>query len=549
MKNLRLLATGLVALGLAQALGAANTPAPSNPTPPPTSNYTNTWEQSRTETYTSFGGSGFGNYYGGSYTSAFGGNWYRPTTISVSYRVLNIMFPPDPVILGQTLPKPPMGVRSSNSTLAQMRPYLSENFYPALSAFIHDESLSTKRLEKITSYRGAKQKLITELRNELNAIHQADPAARPAMYQALAARQEPQIAELEKSADEIRKDLVGGSWFSSSVDWNDTRSWRLGDNTRYESYMDEYLVMRASAFFQNGLSTEQRPLLRELAMELIKRGQDPTADIALDSSGPYVFFSPFTARIRLPMDMPAGLNEKINRYRDLKDSLKQELRNTIYKQDRAWLDSTRTNALKELAAKQAPQIAELENLAEEIRVGLADCKYPDEPPKSLLPADLAVEVSAYLQAKVELQSSLMTRLYEVRSLLPKDRVEIVRMGGGYGIQIVGMRKSSDAVTARREELRTQLDTFNKEQITRFEVLASQKEKLRLRVDEISKKGSDGARTIDRLLAEFSRSFAQQELWNKYKEYRTAVLEPGLSPGQRRLLYSASLETLMNEYMN
>ena len=36
---------------------------------------------------------------------------------------------------------------------------------------------------------------------------------------------------------------------------------------------------------------------------------------------------------------------------------------------------------------------------------------------------------------------------------------------------------------------------------------------------------------------------QQEIWDKYRDYQTAVLLPGLSPEQRRLLFGAAVEQL------
>lgn len=56
------------------------------------------------------------------------------------------------------------------------------------------------------------------------------------------------------------------------------------------------------------------------------------------------------------------------------------------------------------------------------------------------------------------------------------------------------------------------------------------------------------RTVDELLQQFSSAQKQRENWNKYWLYRQAVLEPGLSDGQRRLLFSAAVESIVAPYV-
>ena len=53
----------------------------------------------------------------------------------------------------------------------------------------------------------------------------------------------------------------------------------------------------------------------------------------------------------------------------------------------------------------------------------------------------------------------------------------------------------------------------------------------------------GTSGIEVLLVEFAYAFGQQERWERYADYETAVLQPGLSPEQRRLLFGAALTSL------
>jgi hypothetical protein len=62
--------------------------------------------------------------------------------------------------------------------------------------------------------------------------------------------------------------------------------------------------------------------------------------------------------------------------------------------------------------------------------------------------------------------------------------------------------------------------------------------------EIAQALSTGkADEIDRALVIAMRVASQRENENAFSEYRTAVFEPGLSPGQRRLLFDRVVERL------
>jgi hypothetical protein len=548
MKYIRTLVCSLAfgALGTASAFAA--TTSQTSVASQPTANYTNSWEQSRTvDTYATYWPNsslnyGFNSFHG----SSFNRYWDSPAVFRTYERAVSIYFPMEPIFLGQVLPM--ISTKPRNSVLAQMRPYLSDLFFPAMTAYMHDESLSNKRLQRITDYRAEKQRLLMELRTRIDQIRQADPASRASLYAEFAAQQKPLLVALEAKEEEIRRDFTSGGIFSDTVDWNDTRSWRLGDDSRYESYMDEYLVMRAAVYFQRWLSTPQRDLLREVSMELLQRGQDPTNELSIAAAGPFFYFSPASSRFRLPLEMPDELRAKIDQYQALKQSLKRELRDTIYKQDGS-MTSTRNNAVKELAAQQEPRLAQLEDLAEQIRVGLVSLKLPDEPDQSTLPPVLGNQISAYLQAKIDLSRTLRTRLSEVQAILPKDRIEIVSLNGGYGIEIVATRGKSKDEVIKRENVRAQLAAFNSEQAQRFQALSAQNSKLRAEIKQMSKNGSVEVRSVDQLISDFSLAFARQEIWNRYKDYRIAILEPGLCPEQRRLLYGSAIETLMGDYMS
>ena len=539
----------LAALAISLPLTAAPT---ENQTPQQvTSSYTDRGYvtiPSTTTVDTSWSGYNPGGYYGnrgwdrGGYYS---GGWSMyATQITVQNRP--IYLPPIPPALGEktTTARTP-STFNAVALPALLGNSIYESFYAPLSTLLYIESLDRRRREKLDGFRATRADLLKELRAKLDSLQNSDAAARRTELAALAGQQATRLASHEASSEEIRANLVNGSWLQAGVDWNDSRQWRLGDNTRWESALDELKVVLGASFFQDGLSNAQRYLLRELSMELSETLRAPDSAIALDTPGPYLYFSPFTARIRLPADLPPELAAKIDDYTARKTALKQELRDELYKQDRAFFNSTRTNALKALAAKQEPAFAALEQLAEEIRVGLAPLPNPARPPALPLPSTLTNRIGTYLERKATWQREMVNRMDEVRAALPDDRVEFSRVGGSVTIQIVANRKAKEDTKAKREKLTAELVPFNAEHRATYLELAREKEQIQHEVLQVasSSAGVKTAKSIDKLLYEFSFALGQHETWLRYADYETAVLQPGLSPEQRRLLFGAALEKL------
>jgi len=483
-------------------------------------------------------------------TTSLNSGFFSGSTSVTTYRYnkQTIYFPPDAMPLGYYLNPASAYTRMStarNTVLTVLSPYVSEFFYTPLSCRVHDESIPDKVMTRIADYRTQRMQLLSTLRQKLEALRMAEPAQRKAQLAELAQDMDPQILALEAKAEEIRKNLTSGGVFEPKVDWNENRSWRLGDDTTFETFQDEYLVMRATAFLQVGLSTDQRLLLREIARDLQRRSIAPTADLELGGPAPYFSFSPFTSRFRLPLELPAELASKIAQYRERKESMKDELRRIIYDQDKTFFKSARNRAIADFNRTQAAEFASLEQLAEEIREGLAGVKLPDEPKPISLNGPIADRLGTYLREKTEFQRKIVTRFTELKAKLPGYRVELDHRDNGARIVIEPRRGAPARMEKIREEEMRDLPAFNAELSATFMHLSLMRERLKQEISaENEKKTGKRELSIDQMINSFSRSFMVQENWNRYAEYRTAVLEPGLSPAQRRLLYTASLETLM-----
>jgi hypothetical protein len=434
-------------------------------------------------------------------------------------------FPPDPPQLGTAIRlfyPAPTGIPAPPELAA----YVNEPFYPVLGVRLADEDLPRRLQLGLETYRAAKVELQNELRARIARLAEADAATRRQELAALARIQTPRIAELETTAAQLRTEFQRSGVYgvlAGRGDWNERRTWRLAskrsDKAPKDTLQMEFEVLRAAVFFQAGLSPAQRRLVREVSMELqaeIRQTDEPPPK-GVHNAG--FFFSPETARISVPTDLPAPLAGQIAEFVAEKTQLKAELREALRNYDEAEAGQ-RERALRELAASQAPRIADFEERAEKIRQGLAgvpDMPGPPAPPR--LPDELAARISAYRSHKAELLQVLRAEL--APALL------------------------TDRYRAKTAALREQVAAFNREHAAQFAQLTAEKDGVREALARYVRSGDSvrDRKSIDDLLEEFENSRQEREVWDHYRDYQTAVLLPGLSPEQRRLLFDAALENL------
>ncbi|MEI8090185.1 MAG: hypothetical protein WCG63_11405 [Opitutaceae bacterium] len=520
----------------------ANAPAastPTEPTPPPTAAYTNQPIYNERVEY-------YANNNSSNYNSSFSSPNF--TTTSYYYAPLaTFFFPPTPPPLGgPILLFRRYGLSQPETQLPQLLPYVGEPFYAPLSAHLHREDLSKKQRTRLDAYQATRTAQLIELRAKIAAVREAEPAVRERSLQEFSAQQTPILAGLELEAEALRENLVNGSFIQNGADWNDNRTWSLGDDLRYESRVDEFKVIRASAFFASGFSPAQRRLLRELAIEMDQPLAEPTADLSLDAPKSYFFFSPETARIRLPDELSTEITAKIDAYQTAKNQIKSALRTAIYKNDRAFFSFNRTKAFRALAAEQASALTQIEIQAEEIRTLLSAYPRASRPAVPIISESLNGRIAAFLREKQALQRTLVEKFAAIKATLPENRVEYIRLGDSYGIEIVSNRRSSHSEEGKVATLRAELTPFNAEQSRRVAALNREKGIIQKSLLEIAKtklKPDASAAELNGLIEHFAKKFAEQEGWQRYRDYDTAVYEPGLSPEQRRLLYADALVQL------
>lgn len=394
----------------------------------------------------------------------------------------------------------------------------NELFFAPLSSRLAKGGLDRRMRERLELYRRKRTAALTELRQSLTSAleNSGSPPAAPA---------DAALTELTAMSDALRRDLYRGGFLVADADWNQHRNWRLGDTnskrTAQELLGDELAVLRAATYYQEGLSPAQRQLLREIVIELAAALGDTdlgdASDFAPDET---IFFLPHGSRLRVPVEIPSTLAAQIDAFTAQKRTLKRELRDALFSLDRD-SDSKRERALRELATQQEPRFRELETAAEAIRRELAgiDSARPAAP-RAHLPPELEQRIETYLRNKANLQR-VARQQAQPESTARGDKKE----------------KSAEAARAA-------LAAFEAENRSRIAALATEARALREEVARHAANSPAGAtKSVDALLTDFAAAFKQQQLRALYQDYRTAVLQPGLTPAQRDLLFNAAVAAL------
>lgn len=454
-----------------------------------------------------------------------------------------VYFPLTPPALAQSRAEARLRITTPTFPL-ELLDFMTEPFYMAYAPLHTGRLLYRSRERRIETYRSSRDALATELRTQLDRLAGLPDAERRTAFRELATRQSPRLEALEAEAEAIRVDLTSPSLLHTTNDGVALRVWR--DAVRDQSEpLSEYLAALVNAQFHPGLSPAQRRLLHELALEFRLQPQpDVSALNAESQTEPYLFFLPETARIRLPAALPLQLAAHVQRFREVKDELKSELRNAVKDYERFFFVWERTRRFEQLAERQAARFAELERLAEQIRTGLAELPYPDEPPRSELPAELTRRVGALIADTAELRRDISAALREYQAVLPSHRVELVRKSDRIALAATPDPERSRLDPQRVEPILAEMATFSQRVGERSRALTQETEALRREIQRYADTQPRNARSVEQWAAAFNASYAAQENWNRYRDYRRAVLEPGLSPAQRRLLYQAALLDLV-----
>lgn len=461
-----------------------------------------------------------------------------------------LFFPPVPPPLGSEIPilAP---ITAGIGAPTDLAAYVDELFYPMLGTRLAVGLLPDALRDQLRAYETEKTAVQDELRQRIAALVDSSPAVREAQFAALAQSQTPRIAKLQSIAERLRSELrLSGALglLFKDLDWRAAPEVYLRASQNAAGAPDELRyaarAVRAAAHFQEGLSDEQRRLLIGTAVELSAGAEAAKPEERPREAGRILQFSPGPARIPIPEDLPDFMETDVRDYISARGLLKTELLKALG-QTQGEGEDARLAALAQLAAVQAPRFAALEVLAEKIRRDLATLPNPPGPPTPpTLPPDIAARISAYRSHKLEVLRTL-------RSMLAVD-VEPAA-GGKAGSAtadvntgaLTWMRNGTTRSEVPASSLQESVKQFNQAQEKLIGDLNIELAGIREALSEYmrSQNKSPHGKSIDDLLRDFEDARQKQELWEKYRDYHDAALMPGLSAGQRSVLFDAAVVRL------
>jgi hypothetical protein len=241
--------------------------------------------------------------------------------------------------------------------------------------------------------------------------------------------------------------------------------------------------------------------------------------------------------------LPSSALLRLARYNQLKSNLKNRLRDLIHRQEKA--DSAdRAAAFARLAEEQWPQLSNLEVIAEEIRADLSPRFVPVPPAKPPAIPDWLLEI---INAYDEDRDSYYG---ERREAVRRTVEEIPRPARSFDSD-EQLRLEQEYLARRNETQRLAIAEFQTKNIARIEQLERRSTAIRTALEAIARTIVDPKTgrplSVERLLQQHVATMDAFEGFGRataiYSHYRTAVLQPGLSPEQRRLLFAYAVASL------
>lgn len=454
---------------------------------------------------------------------------------------LVMYFPPPPPPYGSKIPEPRRGSSRLNGkdlrAPEDMAEFVGETFYSALGSRLLQAKVGKKMDARLDTYRTHRGALLDELVGELFRLRTASKAERDEALQAFAPTQAQRLAELEAEAEQLRHDLVDGGLFSRKLDWNGARGWRLHQpemQVPHQRREGEFQLLRAAAYFDDGFSIEQRGLLREMAIDAARLARRTRGQRESSEDDPaLMFFSPEEARLRLPQPLPSEFLARIGRFNTDKAALKRELLDLLTEVETI-PDSRRAERFATLAFGQAPRIAALEKDADDIRRDfdtLRDRPAPWVPP--MFP-ELRARIERYNHDR-----DVLFVEYNAAQLLAGQ--DASRPPPGMVVE------RSQLVQRRAEAMRAAARKFESDNAERIDALRIRHNEIKSDLTELARGLTDPRTgkplTMDSLLEAYRVAMQRfDEIGREeamYERYRIAMLQPGLSPAQRRLLFRAA----------
>ncbi len=459
-----------------------------------------------------------------------------------------LYFAPNPPPLGTQLP--PTLDMSAGAAPAGLAPWIDEPFYGPLATRLAAGDLPGSTLALLNTYRAAKLAALRALRQKLASVASLGPDARRRALSEFAREQSASLSELDDRSGQIRRLLVNQG---DTNPWYGQRPWRLDPQTANLApdalKRLQFQVVRAAASYGDGFPTAFRWLLRETAMDL-----QMSALAAPPSSAPQgepqsrlVFFSPSTSRVILPGNLPDDLATEFAAYDSEKRAIRAELVASLTDSDALSAEGRRQADLA-VVVRLTPRLIALEALADQIRDRVAATPGLFAPEHRVdIPGDLAVRLSEFLDECAQLRDRVYAEFEKLRALAAPATLRMLPPGSEppQAALTVALTPRLGQSEERITTMRADLEAFNRVWTPR--IADNEARSAQLQADIARRFTSfPGAPTGLSSGAEYRLCEDQvrdEQTWQQYAEYQTALFEPGLSPAQRRLLYDGALQKL------
>ncbi|HVT73458.1 MAG TPA: hypothetical protein VHD61_09995 [Lacunisphaera sp.] len=443
-----------------------------------------------------------------------------------------VLFPPFPPALDTT----PSALNGQSYPIS-MTEFCREPFFMSFGSLGLRHLIEPRFLNRIADYLRDRDRAANELHRALARQPGESPSA---AITSLGQSQASRLRHLEEEALEFLVDLttVGSARpYDTGAALRNARDAVKSDES---PGMKEYCTALLAAQFHPGLSLEQRQFLQEIAADYLV----PAETRSKQNANAPEYFLPAGAQVRWPAKLPAELSSKLAVFREKRAALKHELAEAVTAAEAGESESKRTKQYEELAAREAPAFAELETLAEEIRRLAAGVPYPDQPAPVAFPAALVEHMGAMLDHKSILVREVQRRAKDFGAELAPDRVEVAFQHNAAALTLLPVADSSAKPVRNRKEVLKRFEAENKEFSRRFEELAKEMNSVRTELQRYHDSlPVEQAPDLNALSAEVARAGVAHQNWERYRDYRDAVLTPGLLPAQRRLLFNAAVVEL------
>lgn len=460
-----------------------------------------------------------------------------------------IYYPPAPPVPGAEIdPVSPLMAPNWDAPEG-LGDFVGELIYPVVGSRLAEKDLPRRVRSRLDAYRARREELVSAVR-----VAWTSGAPLPESH----ARA---VQALEAEAEELRAELPGEDYH-----WSAYRNWALGParngDDPVKRRVHSFQLLRAAAFYHSGLSVGQRWLLWDYVLRLEESGLAEIVEVPVVRAGGTLPFLPAGAHIRLPWTLPGSLVEKLRIFGEGKLRLQRALAQTMMDVD-VETGGTRRKRIEELERMQAEPIAELERLAESIRVELAALP-PEEP--LVLPPELDAQARAFRRKREAVHADLAARLRATRSEVLRYRPGSERLmwesnfksgafvpvtSIGPMTQLMAQIIETPRQQGRAERAGAKLDeavaAFARETETRRKAVEAEGQALfATAVRTILPDHPEG----EPLAAEWEGKVlsilglaAIAERLPRYESYLAATVRPGLDPAQRRMMFGAALREL------